>query len=130
MAERYPKLHRPHDGLWWARKHNYFIYVLRELSSVFVALTALGTVFVVHQIRLGEGAWQATKKVAASDAVGVLVVVALVFALLHTVTFIVAARKALIVRIGGKRVSGDAIVWGHIAGWALGTALVTWAVLG
>ena len=129
MAE-YPKLHRPHSVWWWTRKRNYVIFVLRELSAFFVALTALGTIYVVHQIRLGDGAWQATKRVASGDAVGVFVVVALCFALLHTFTFIVAARKALIVRVGGKLVSGDAIVWGHIAGWVLGTVLVTWAVLG
>jgi fumarate reductase subunit C len=123
-------LHRPHSPLWWTKKRNYVIYVLRELSAVFVALTALGTVFMVHQIRLGAGAWAGFLRYAARDAVGVFVVVALSFALLHTATFIVAARKALIVRVGGKRVSGDAIVWGHIAGWVVGTVIVVWAVLG
>jgi fumarate reductase subunit C len=122
-------LHRPHSVLWWTKKRNYVVYILRELSAVFVALAALGTVVVVHQVRQGDAAWSALLRVAASPAVTAIAVVALAFVLLHTFTFIEAARKALIVRIGGKRVSGENIVRGHYAAWLVGTVVIAWAVL-
>jgi len=126
---RPPMLHRPHSVLWWTKKRNYVVYVLRELSSVFVGLAALGTVLVVHNARQGEAAWRAFLEVASSPIVAVLSVVGLAFALLHTLTFFGAARLALVIRVGGKKVPGDVVVYGHVAAWVVGTAVIAWGVL-
>ena len=45
----YPKM----PAMWWLGKRNYFIFMMRELSSVFVALFLV--IFLVQLYQLGEG---------------------------------------------------------------------------
>src|SRR5690606_9843732 len=130
MKDRPPLLHRPHSALWWTRRPNYVFYVLRELSAVFVSVAAIGTVWLAGAAREGEAAWQGALDLLAHPGAIALTVVAIAFSLLHTLTFFVAAKKAIVVRVGTWRVPGDAIVWGHVAAWIAGSALVAWAVLG
>ena len=49
---------QPLSRLWWLKKRTYFLFVMRELSSVFVAWFAVFLMMMVFAIGRGEAAYQ------------------------------------------------------------------------
>jgi fumarate reductase subunit C len=86
------------------KKRTYFLFVMRELSSIFVAWFAVFLMMMVFAIGRGEASYQRFLGWAASPIVVVVNVVALAFAVLHTVTWFVLTPQAMAVRLGGRRV--------------------------
>jgi fumarate reductase subunit C len=95
---------RPVSRLWWTKKRSYFLFAMRELSSIFVAWFAVFLIVMVFAIGRGETSYQRFLDWAASPIVVVVNVVALAFAVLHTVTWFVLTSQAMVVRLGGRRV--------------------------
>jgi fumarate reductase subunit C len=95
---------QPVSRLWWLRKRSYFLFVMRELSSIFVAWFAVYLMIMVVAIGRGEASYQNFLDWAASPVVIVINVVALAFLILHTVTWFALTPQAMVVRAGGRRV--------------------------
>jgi len=89
--------------LWWLKKPTYFLFVMRELSSVFVAWFAVFLMMMVFAIGSGEGSYQKFLDWAASPVIVVINVVSLAFSLLHTVTWFALTPQAMVVRGPGGR---------------------------
>jgi fumarate reductase subunit C len=96
---------QPVSRLWWMKKRSYFMFVLRELSSVFVAWFAVFLMIMVFAIGRGEASYQSFMDWAASPVVIVINIVALAFAILHTVTWFALTPQAMVVRFGGRQVT-------------------------
>jgi fumarate reductase subunit C len=94
---------QPVSRLWWLKKRTYFLFVMRELSSVFVAWFAVFLMMMVFAIGRGEESYQRFLDWAASPVIVVINVVALAFSLLHTVTWFVLTPQAMVVRGPGGR---------------------------
>ena len=123
------RLHRPRVSTWWwTRKRTYLVFVLRELSSVFVAWLVVYLVLLVHAVGQGEAAYQRFLDWAAAPWVTALNVVALVFLLLHTVTWFALTPQAMAVRVAGRRVPARHIVAGQYAGLVVVSGFVLWLV--
>ena len=96
---------QPVSRLWWLKKRTYFLFVMRELSSVFVAWFAVFLMIMVVAIGRSEASYQNFLNWAASPVVIVINVVALAFLILHTVTWFVLTPQAMVVRgPGGQQV--------------------------
>jgi fumarate reductase subunit C len=95
---------KPVSRLWWTKKRSYFLFAMRELSSVFVAWFAVFLMVMVFAIGRGEASYQRFLDWAASPIVVVVNIVALAFAVLHTMTWFVLTPQAMVVRLGGRRV--------------------------
>ena len=95
---------KPVSRLWWTKKRSYFLFAMRELSSIFVAWFAVFLIVMVFAIGRGETSYQRFLDWAATPIVVVVNVVALAFAVLHTVTWFVLTSQAMVVRLGGRRV--------------------------
>jgi fumarate reductase subunit C len=54
--------------------------------------------------------------------------VVLLFLLFHSVTWFNLAPKALVLRLGRRRVPDAIVLAGHYAAWLVATALVIWLV--
>ena len=113
---------------WWTRKRSYFVFVMRELSSIFVAWFVVYLVLFVYGVGQGEAAYRRFLDWAASPWVTVLNVVALVFALLHTVTWFNLTPQAMAVRVAGRRVPSFHIIAGQYTGLVVVSAFVLWLV--
>jgi fumarate reductase subunit C len=120
--------HRPVSTWWWTRKRSYFVFVMRELSSIFVAWFVVYLVLFIYAVGRGQAAYQSFLDRASSPLVTVLNVVALVFVLLHTVTWFNLTPQAMAVRVGGRRVPAWQIVAGQYAGLAVVSGFVFWLV--
>jgi len=105
---------QPISRLWWTKKRTYFLFVMRELSSVFVAWFAVFLIVMVFAIGRGEASYQRFLDFAASPIVVVVNIVALAFAVLHTVTWFVLTSQAMVVRVGGRLVPAVKMV--NVAG--------------
>jgi fumarate reductase subunit C len=95
---------QPVSRLWWLKKRTYFLFVMRELSSLFVAWFAVFLMVLVLAIGRGEAAYQRFLDWAASPVVVVVNVVALAFSGLHTVTWFALTPQAMVVRFRGRQV--------------------------
>ena len=95
---------QPVSRLWWLKKRTYFVFVMRELSSIFVAWFAVFLMVMIFAIGRGEASYQRFMDWAGSPVVVVVNVVALVFLVLHTVTWFVLTAHATAIRVGGRRV--------------------------
>jgi fumarate reductase subunit C len=120
---------RPVPLFWWLRKRTYFVFVMRELSSIFIAWLVLYLLLFVRAVGRGEAAYQDFLDDAASPWLVTLNVVAFVFIVLHTVTWFSLTPQAMVVQVRGRRVPGIAIILGQYAALAAVTAAVAWLVL-
>ena len=120
---------RPVPVFWWLRKRTYFVFVMRELSSIFIAWLVLYLLRFVRAVGRGEAAYQDFLDDAASPWLVTLNVVAFVFIVLHTVTWFSLTPQAMVVQVRGRRVPGIAIIAGQYAALAVVTAAVAWLVL-
>ncbi|SFK78248.1 fumarate reductase subunit C [Geodermatophilus ruber] len=121
---------RPVPTWWWIRKRSYFVFVMRELSSIFIAWFVVYLLLLVYAVGRGEAAYQRFLDWASSPWVTVLNVVALLFVLLHTVTWFTLTPQAMAVRVGGRRVPAGQIIVGQFVGLALVSGFVFWLVTG
>lgn len=124
------RTYRPPVSLvWWAKRPSYFIFVLRELSSVFVAWFVVYLLLLVHAISSGSAEYQRFLDFSARPWMAALNVVALAFVLLHAVTWFNLAPKAIVLRLGSWRVPAGLIRTAHFGLWGVVSAIVAWVIL-
>ena len=127
----HPKWHRErYPILWWLRKPAYTKFITRELTSLAVGYAAVLLVLQVWFLSRGEQAYERFVQFLQSPAALVLHGVVLLFLLFHSVTWLNLAPKALVLRLGGKRLPDGAVLAGHYAAWLGATALVVWFLVG
>lgn len=88
---------------WWLGNRNYFIFMLRELSPVFMSLFLIQLICLVREALRSpsEGYLLALLEIAKPQIIA-FNVVALLFSLLHAITWFQAATTVLPVRLMGK----------------------------
>ena len=115
---------------WWTERRTYLVFILRELSSVFVAWSAVFLLLLVRAVSQGADEYAAFLDWAASPWVLVLNVIAVAFVLLHAVTWFDLTARATVVRRGGRRVPSWMIAAGGYVSWALVSGVVAWILVG
>jgi len=108
---------------WWLTNRHYFIFMMRELSAVFIAIFALELVRLLAAWEAGPEATAVAMATFTNPAVIVFHVVALAFAVLHTVTFFQAGAVIMPLTLGGKKVPTKVLVMGNLGAW-LGVSLL------
>jgi fumarate reductase subunit C len=126
-----PPVYRPRMSLWWwLSKGSYLLFVLRELSSLFVAWFVVFLLLFVRAVYQGNEQYQEFLDWAANPVVVVINVVATAFLLLHTVTWFGLTPQAVPARLRGRRVPAALVVASQYVGWAVVSAFVFWLVVG
>ncbi|MBO3747853.1 hypothetical protein J5X84_17385 [Streptosporangiaceae bacterium NEAU-GS5] len=106
----------PVDRLWWTRRRSYFVFVLREFTSVGVAWSALLLVYAAKGNEIPV--WLVP--------INLIALAACVF---HAITFLSLAPKATVVRLDGWRVPDYMIVGGNYGLWLFASLVLAWVVL-
>ena len=126
-----PGLYRPPvSRFWWLHRRSYLLFVLREVSCVFVAWSVVFLLLMVDAVHAGDAAYQRFTQWAQGPWVLTLNVVALIFVVFHAITWFNLAPQAMVVRMRGRRLAPGPIAAAHYAAWAVGTAVIAWRVLG
>jgi fumarate reductase subunit C len=115
---------------WWLQRWEYLRFVLREISSVFVAFFVVSTLAQLAALARGPQAYAEFQDVLRNPFVVALNGISFLFVVFHTVTWFSLAARAMVVRVGGKRVPEFLISGGHFAGWLVVSGIVAWFLLG
>lgn len=102
---------------WWLQNRSYSGFVLRELTSVFVAVFAAVLLWQLRALVQGPEAYARFLARLGTPLFLALHGVAFVFVLFHTITWMNLAPKAVVVRLSGKRVPDWVIVGLNYAAW-------------
>jgi fumarate reductase subunit C len=123
------RLYRPRVSTWWwTRRRSYFAFVMRELSSIFVAWFVVYLVLLLYAVGQGSSAYERFLDWASAPWVTALNVVALAFVLLHTVTWFNLTPQAMAVRVAGRVVPSFHIIAGQYTGLVVVSGFVLWLV--
>ena len=120
MAKPYP---RQHSNTWYLARWPYRIFMLRELSAVFLAVYVVLMVILVSKVYDGQAAYEDYRDFLKSPLVILFHLIALAFALLHTATWFRAVPQAIRVRRGEEFVPPQALIGAHVLAW-LGVSAV------
>lgn len=114
---------------WWIHKWVHVKFILREMTSVFVAFYALVLLFHFRAITQGPEAYTNYLTWLESPVALVLHTVAFVFVIFHSVTWFNLAPKAMVVYIGSKRIPDVVVIVLNYAGWVTFSAAIAWFLL-
>ena len=127
----HPKWYRRRISVWWwLERWTFTKFVLRELTSVSVGYFALILLFQLRALKRGPEAYADFLGLMKSPLFGVLNGIALLFVLYHTITWFHLTPKALVVRLGGKRVPDSLILAMNYLAWIALSAAVVWIMRG
>ena len=121
---------RPVSTWWWLRKRTYFVFVMRELSSLFVSWWVVYLLLFVAAVGRSDAAYQDFLDWASTPWVVTLNLVAALFLGLHVVTWFNLTPQAVVVRVRGRRVPAALIVASQYAALVVVSAFVLWLVTG
>lgn len=129
-TEFHPRWYRRRVSTWWwLGRWSYLKFILREISSVFVAWFVLVLLLQIHSLSQGPYAYAAFNDWLRNPVVVTLNVITLFFVIFHAVTWFNLAPAAMVVRVGGKKVPGVLIAASNYAAWAVVTAVFAWFIL-
>lgn len=114
---------------WWLRRRSYLLFILRELSSLFVAWFVAYLLVLVYAVGEGESAYQRFLDWSGNPFVIALNLVALAFVVLHAITFFQAVPQTTVVRLRGRRVPPTLLAMPIFAGWAVVSVFLIWLVV-
>jgi len=126
----HPRWHRKRVSVWWwLEKRSYALFVLRELTSVFVALFALLCLWQVRSLTQGPHAYVQFLARTRTPAFLALSAVTFLFVLFHAITWFNLAPKAMVVRVRGKRVPDWAVAGSNYLAWVALSGAVAFFLL-
>lgn len=114
---------------WWLQKRSYTGFVLRELTSVFVAFFAVVFLWQLRALAQGPDAYARFLAQLGTPFFLALDTVAFLFVVFHAVTWFNLTPKAMAVRVRGKRVPDWIIVGSNYAAWLVVSAVVAIVLL-
>ena len=106
--------HRSVPNTWWLKRKPYFLFMLRELTSVFVAGYCLFLLVLIS--KLGQGAGAYGNLMAALKSPGSVA--------LHLITL------AFVLYKGEERIPQELVAGTFYVGWIVVSAIIAWLVLG
>ncbi len=129
-TEFHPRWYRPRVSVyWWLGQWQYLKFILRELSSVFVACFVVVTLFQLRALRNGPDAyarfqhWLQTPPAIALNTIGFL------FVVFHTITWFNLTPRAMAIRAHGKRLPDFLVAAPNYALWLILSVAVGWLIL-
>jgi fumarate reductase subunit C len=129
-TEYHPRWYRPRVSVyWWLGQWRYLKFILRELSSVFVAFVVIMTILQVRALRGGPQAYARFQHQMQSPAVISVSLISLFFVVFHTITWFNLTPRAMAVRVRGKRIPEWLVAAPNYAIWIVVSTAVTLLVL-
>jgi fumarate reductase subunit C len=130
-SEYLPKTFRTRlSTWWWLGRWSYFKFILRELSSVFVAWFVIMTLLQIRALQRGPADYMAFQEWLRGPILVAINALSLLFVIFHAVTWFNLAPKAMAIRVGGKRVPSLFIAAPNYIAWVAISAGVAWLLVG
>jgi fumarate reductase subunit C len=127
----HPKWYRRRVPIfWWLGKGAYAKFIVRELTSLAVAYTVLALLALIWALGRAEAAYERLLSWMSQPAVVALHALVFLALLYHTITWLNLAPRALVVRMGKRRVPDWVVVAVHYLAWAAASAIFLYWLLG
>jgi fumarate reductase subunit C len=121
----HPKWYRPRMPIfWWLGKLSYTKFIVRELTSLAVGYAAVMLIIQIRMLSRGSDAYGGFVAWLQTPFALIVHTLVLLVLLVHTITWLNLAPKALVLRIGGRRVPDEAVLVGHYLAWIAASVLV------
>jgi fumarate reductase subunit C len=117
---------KPMSTSWWTGKRNYFMYVVREFTSLPLALWLLWFLYEVQRAQRGPSGYYPPSSI----PFVVFSVIVLVFALYHSITFLSLAGSILHFRLLDRPVPSRIVVLAQFGIWAVASAVIAAVLIG
>jgi fumarate reductase subunit C len=129
-TRHHPRWYRRRVSVWWwLERWRSTKFVLRELTSFGVAFFAIITLWQVAALSAGPNAYTFFQHWLRSPLSILLHALALVAILYHAVTWFHLAPRAMVVRLGGKRLPDAAIIAANYLAWFAASGVLAWLLL-
>ena len=129
-TDYHPRWLRPRvSTYWWLGKWAYMKFILRELSSIFVAWFVIYLLVLIRAVSQDRIAYSGFRAFSAHPVVLTINVVAFVFIMFHALTWFALAPRAIVAHIGKKRVPPIVIAASNYGAWIVVSALLVWLLL-
>ena len=122
--------YRPTTNIWWLKRKPYILFMIRELTSVFVAGYCIFLLVLVYKLTQGADAYGNFMAALKSPISVALHLITLVFVLYHTITWFNLTPKILVLYRGEDRIPQGLVAATFYAGWVVVSIIVTLLVLG
>ena len=122
--------HRQIPNTWWLKRKSYFLFIIRELTSVFVAGYCVFLLVLIFKVGQGQEAYTSLINSLTSPTSIVLHVISLIFVLYHTVTWFNLTPKILVLYKGQERIPEWLVAGSVYVGWIVVSAVIIWLLLG
>lgn len=122
--------HRPFPNTWWLRRLPYFLFMIREITAVFVAAYSVFLLLFVYKVSESAEAYELMIRWLKSPTLIALHLVVLVFVVYHSITWLNLTPKILVLRIGEFQIPPLLIMGAHYGGWLAVSAILAWLILG
>jgi succinate dehydrogenase subunit C len=129
-TEFHPRWYRPPVSVyWWLGEWHYLKFILREISSVFVAWFVILTLVQLWALRSGPESYARFEHWLQNPVLLAVNIISLFFVVFHAVTWFNLAPKAMAVRFRGKRLPDILLSAPNYAMWAVVSVAVGWVLL-
>jgi fumarate reductase subunit C len=115
---------RPKGANWWLERPAYTQYMVREITALFVGGYAVFLLVLIYQATQGQDAFVAFAEGLKSPVSIVLHLLVLVMAIYHTVTWLNATPKAVVLWRGEERVPPETLITGSYGVWLVISVVV------
>ena len=116
---RHPVYKQSMSSTWWLSNRNYFLFMVREVSALFVALFVVSYLVGLYRLYQGEAQYTAYLESLQTPFVGLSFVVILVFALYHTVTWFSLTPIVMVVRLGTRVIPPQLVLLTNYLVWLI-----------
>ena len=120
---------RPMSLWWWLENRAYLKFIIRELTSVFVGIFAVMSLWQLRALSEGPEAYAVFVDRLATPGFALLNGVVLLFVLYHAITWLNLVPTIVVIRIGGWRAPDRIIAGAHYVLWAALSATVAGILL-
>ena len=124
-TENHPRwLRQRLSTYWWLGKWPYVKFILREISSVFVAWFVIYLLLFIRAVSRGDAAFRAFLEWSTHPVMLTVNVITFLFITFHAITWFAVAPQAIVAHMGTKKVPSFMIAAGHYGAWFVVTAVL------
>jgi len=108
---------RPPPHRFWISRMPYFMFIVREMTSLFTAGFCLFLLYFIYTLGQGPEAFNGFIEGLSSNIVISVHWVVLIFALYHTYTWFALTPKVMVIWIGEKKLPVGVVLTAVYGGW-------------
>ena len=120
----------PVPNTWWLKRTPYVLFMVRELTSIFVAGYCVFLLVMISKLGRGPDSYSSLITALESPTSVVLHLISLAFVLYHTITWFNLTPKILVLYRGEDRIPQSVVAGTFYAGWAVVSLIIAWLILG